>query len=104
MLDVTGQAVAVLYASIPDTVTVDQAMALPWGPARNLALRKALDIPLGSPEVCMVSQADVVQVVTDKPVSRRVAGTLIRGLPEHWQVLVTRRPDGQWLITAHGDG
>lgn len=89
------------WAALPDNIRVADAAAMPFGGERNLALRKALGIPLGTDEVAMVTQADIVQVVTDtrKRADRHRAllGAALKG----WTVTRTQRPDRAWLVTAH---
>jgi hypothetical protein len=98
----TQRRIEAYWRTIPDTIRVADVLTMPWGGERNLALRKALGLPLESDEVCMVTQADVVQVVVDTRARARQMLLRLQGTtPPGWDHLKMHPwPDRRWLITA----
>lgn len=79
--------------------TVAEALAMPWGGERNVALRSALGLVEG--EIGMVNQQDVAQVVVDDHArAGQVAPELKRGLGYDGRVSTRRRGDGRYLVTG----
>lgn len=80
---------------------IRDALSLPWGGHRNLALRAALGLEEG--EVGMVNQGDVVQVVVG---SHSRASGLARRLKSSltgWHVGMHAREDRQYVVTCYED-
>ncbi|NED96458.1 hypothetical protein G1H11_14200 [Phytoactinopolyspora alkaliphila] len=102
LTDATQQAVIDAYNAVPADIRIADALTMPWGGERNLALRKALGIPLESDEICMVNHGDVAQVVVfTRRRGRQITAALQAGMPDGWLAYLTRRADGAWLVTAH---
>lgn len=79
---------------------IADAVAMPWGGERNLALRAALGLVEG--EVGMVNLGDVVMlVVTGHGRANKLAKALGRDLPS-WTVRLNTRPhDRRYVVTAY---
>ena len=100
----TGEQMAADYWKTLGDVTVADAMAMPWGGERNLALRKALNIRFPGKTVVQVNQGDVIQVVPPSKQRAEVVADQLREGLDGFTVEVTRRADGQWIVTGYRKG
>jgi hypothetical protein len=77
-----------------------EALAMSWGPYRNLAMRIALD--LHEDEICLVNLGDVVQcVVATRERAKELHDVLRESLGRQASVSYFRRRDGSWVVSAY---
>lgn len=98
-----GRAKADAYwATIPDDVTIADAVGMDYSPQRNLVLRKALGIRFPGRTIVQMTQADWIQVLAPKKAKAEWHARQLReGLPDGWSVSVKRTSDG-WFVSAIG--